>query len=234
MVQHRTASWRAGVAVVALVVVAVLAGCLGDGVEEYPDGVTADGIEDPEALIAAHEAALDGTSYRVNATLVGDGPQLPERMIMEMRFDADGDYHGRRLLQGGGRARTEEVWHAAGAEEMYVSRRTSQGGLSRDVTVEPWNDTQPFTFADFTRKELTGMTQRADADTPGSVSAADGDVAIELSSDRPAKTLRLVVTPSGLIRRVVSDGSDRRWIVTTERIDGVDAPDWVAAHRGEG
>lgn len=206
---------------------AVAAGCLGgDAPDEYPPGVSADGVTDADALVAAHEEALSEGSYRVNATIQPKGIPGLERQVMLMSFDADGDYIGRRLVEGRQRAATHEVWHAAGADRMYVARRTS-ADPERNVTVQAWNDTQPFTFVNWTRAELRSATAAADGPA-GTVEGADGNWSVTLWTDDQDRTLRLTVAPDGRIYRVVSDDPDRSYTVTVTRIDGAERPDWVA------
>lgn len=108
-------------------------------VGEYPPGVTRAGVTAPGRLARAHEAALAGTSYAVNQTLVQRYPNgtVRVRHVVRGRFTAaPGEFRStvRRVdRRGGVRSRTTVERYADGRRvyERVVENGTDRYRLAR-------------------------------------------------------------------------------------------------------
>lgn len=90
----------------------------------FPAGTSRSGIEDVAALVAAHRSALNGTSYRVDATRTGD----PGPMNLTLHVATVGGYRAVRLRERAGGPGQAVSPHQVFKRGVAKVRRTTDGG----------------------------------------------------------------------------------------------------------
>ncbi|MFC7228258.1 hypothetical protein N0B31_12660 [Salinirubellus salinus] len=104
-------------------------------------GLTASGVTDAGALLAAHRSHLEGTSFRTNRTVSRTLPDgtVESRVVTRARFGADGRYHVVRTIDGALRERLGTVARVEqyATSERGFRRRVVDDGNATYATVAP-------------------------------------------------------------------------------------------------
>lgn len=236
--------------VVALAVLLVTAGCSGfapvgdddtgptssltpvsvpeeDGREELAPGLTADGVQNPEALADAHAARLENRSYRlvINRTVRDWNESLREQLLLNLSLSTDRSYLVDTATAGPeapvflGRPPAEATFWSNGS--VYTRRLSRDGGPTYTAfqpsegagTWQYWARTAPFGgqqssprgFISRTFAAVPTRTADRQVRENGTTYRLEGARAVgplgEVDDPR-AVTLRARVTDAGLVRSV--------------------------------
>lgn len=246
MAGHSDPLMRRRTIVIALAVaVAVIAtGCLdgptddgpvddGNDTVSMPPGVNGSGIQDVDALYAAHFDAVSDSAHVTNVTEVlrtGDGTR---RGVTRQALGSDGNLSIREELTNGSRTRVRETWDQAGTFQAFRRLRRSPNSTTGQIQVVLRGENR--SLATNYSQEFKRLLAPLLGDASQNVTRTGDAWRVTVRPDGGTSRFTLVARSDGLLtlqrQRSTVGEAENVYAIRTRYVQAVREPQWAERAR---